>query len=220
MKNARLALLVLWAGMVTLPAFAAEGFSADMVMQAGEQGMSGKVYATQDKMRYEMAQAITIMRMDLKKSYTIMPAQQMYMQQPIDSTALAKAGAVGQGELERVPLGKENVDGQSTEKFLVTYLDTKGRTKVFQWIDAQGVPVKLAAEDGTWNVSYKNVNVAPQPPELFEIPRGYQPMEIPSIPGMGDPGKNVTSTDDLMKQLEQITKAAAGGSADSEGSNR
>lgn len=200
-------------------------FSADMTMQAGEQAMAGKIYATRDKMRYEMPMAVTITRLDRKVSYILMPEQQMYMEQPIDSTALAKAGAIGQGELERVPLGKERVDGRDTDKFLVTYSDTstKGSMKVYQWIDAQGVPIKVAAEDGTWTVFYRNVSVAPQPAGLFEIPAGYTSMQMPSIPGSGntvpDTGNDASSADDLMKQVQQMAKSAAGDSADPQGNN-
>ena len=203
-------------------AFAADQpeFSAEMVTQTGGQTMSGKIYATQEKFRYEMAEAVTIMRLDTKISYMLMPSQQMYMQQTIDSAAIAKVGAVGQGELERVSMGKESVEGQDAEKFLVTYSDPNGTMKILQWMNAQGIPVKVASEDGAWTVFYKNINMGPQPAELFEVPAGYKPMGIPSMPGMSAAGvgtANASSTEDLIKQAEQMAKAAAEGSADPEG---
>ena len=42
-----------------------------------------------------------------------------------------------------------------------------------------GLPVKTAAEDGSWSQEYKNIVIGPQPYELFEIPAGYQKFSMP-----------------------------------------
>ena len=96
-------LIILWASIVTV-AIAAEQheFSADVVTQAGGQTVSGKMYISRDKMRYEMPQAATITRLDRQVSYVLMPAEKMVMEHPLDRLAAAKTGMKSEGEIERV----------------------------------------------------------------------------------------------------------------------
>ena len=156
-------------------------FSADMVSQGGGQSIRGKIYITQNKMRMEMAQATMIMRHDRHVSWTLMPNQRMYMEQPMDPTMVAQFGAMSPGETERVSLGTETVGGQPAEKFRVTYTVGGMTQTAFQWMGRQGIPLKVAATDGAWSVEYRNVRVGPQPDSLFEIPPGYQKFSVPSM---------------------------------------
>jgi hypothetical protein len=45
--------------------------------------------------------------------------------------------------------------------------------------------VKKQDENGTWTVEFENIHLGPQDPSLFEIPAGYQKMEMPA--GMPTP---------------------------------
>lgn len=171
-------------------------FSADMVSRSGNQTMSGKIYAAQDKMRTEMPEAIIITRLDQNVSWVIMPQEQMYMEQPIDRNTLPKTSKEVAGELERVSLGKEDVDGQPAEKFKVTYTQAGARVVMYQWLLDSGFPVKMEDEDGSWGVEYKNVSLGPQPDSLFEPPAGFQKMFMPSASGSGMP-----SMEDMMKKM-------------------
>lgn len=105
------------------------------------------------------------------------------MEQPIDPSAAAKAGVTSQGELERVPMGKETVDGRMTDKFKITYADANGNRTIYQWLDAQGLPAKVESEDGSWSVEYKNVKPGRPPENLFEVPADYHKFAMPAFSG-------------------------------------
>ena len=154
-------------------------FSANMVSRTSEGTVSGKIYCAGQKMRTETPDAIMIVRLDKNLSWMIMPAEQMYMEQAIDRNALPRTSQHVAGEIERVSMGKEEVNGQSTEKFKVTYKEGTAQLVMYQWVADSGFPVKMEAADGSWSVEYKNIVIGPQSASLFEVPAGYQMMTVP-----------------------------------------
>lgn len=178
-------LMIVWAGFITAATAAEQReFSADVITQAGGQTIAGKMYVSKDKSRYEMPQAITITRLDRHVAYILMPTEKMVMEHPLDRLAAAKAGIKSNDEMERVLMGKETLDGRSTDKFRVTYKGSDSSITIFQWLDANQIPAKIEAEDGSWSVEYKNVNMNSQPDSLFEVPAGYQTFTMPSMAEM------------------------------------
>jgi hypothetical protein len=168
-------------------------FSADMVSRSGSQTVNGKIYVGQDKIRTEMPEAIMIVRLDLNVTWMIMPAEKMYMEQPINRQALPKTTKEVGGEVERVSLGKEEVDGKPTEKFKVTYTEGTKRVVMYQWVtEDSGFPIKMEAEDGSWSQEYKNLSLGAQPASLFEPPEGFEKTSMPSgMPSMEEMMKKV-----------------------------
>ena len=193
---------------VTAAAWAAEPeFSADMNMRTAGQTIQSKVYYSQKKMRYEMPMGISITRMDENVTYILLPSQKIYMKQSIDPTTMAQVGAVSHGEVERVSMGKESVNGRSAEKFRIRYSEKGGDTNVYQWQDETSFPVKIEALDGSWSVEYSNVQSGHQPDSLFEVPSDYKSFETPSMPGMeGLTGQGMQGIDmeSLQKMMEQM----------------
>ena len=168
-------------------AWAAPGmreFSAEMVTQGEGQSFQAKIYVGNDKTRLEMPQSIVITRLDRNISWVIMPAQGMYMEQPIDRHMVERTATRYEGETERVSMGKETVNGVPAEKFRVTYTLQGSSQTVFQWIGKDQIPLRIASPDGSWSVEYRNVQVASQPDHLFEVPEGYQRFAMPSIGNM------------------------------------
>ena len=183
-------------------------FSADMRLSTGGHELVGKVYHKEGKIRCEMLQGVTITRLDKGISYVLMPANKTYMEQPIDKQAAAQIGDVGQGELERVPMGEETVVGRSTQKFKVTYGDANGNLTMFQWLDAKDIPVKMQAGDGSWTVEYNNVEEGSQPDELFEVPADYQTFAMPAMPDMMGQGDGANSMQDILQKAKEIAQEA------------
>lgn len=185
MKKIFLALLVAWGCVQSLPVSAAESFSAEMVTEADGQKIQGKMYFAPGKMRFEMAGTVMITRLDKQVAWMLMPAEGMYMEQPIDPKAAVSASKEVPGEIERVPMGKENVNGRDAQKYKVSYTEN-GRTEaIYQWIaEDVSLPVRVAAEDGSWQVDYLNARAGAQPDSLFEVPSGFQKMSIPSMAGL------------------------------------
>lgn len=177
----------LWsAALAASPVFAVDNnFSADMVTQMEGRTMQVKTYVSGDKIRTEMAGAIQITRLDRNVMYVMMPAEKMYMEQPIDPQAFTQAGRDVPGELSRTVVGPDTVEGRPTTQYLVTYEANHSRQSMHQWLDDSGRIAKVASVDGRWSTTYRNLKEGPQPASLFEVPSDYQKMEMPTMPGMG-----------------------------------
>jgi hypothetical protein len=85
------------------------------------------------------------------------------------------------GELERVSMGTETVNGQPAEKFKVTYKENGQDVVVYQWLMDGLIPVKVEAVDGSYSMDYKNLQIGNQPADLFEPPTGFEEMQMPSL---------------------------------------
>ena len=88
----------------------AADFAADIVGQSQEGAMRGKMYVHGEAVRMEMAQAVTITRMDQKVIWILMPSEQMYMEQPLNPRDAIMSGAARSDEAQRRSLGPDTVD--------------------------------------------------------------------------------------------------------------
>jgi len=169
---------------ISTPALALD-FSADVVTVSNEGSASGKIFVSGNKVRMEMPGVITIARIDQKVVWILMPNEMMYMEQSLDPKKVAGATEKMEGEIERVAIGPETIDGRAATKYKVVYDTHPGQATVFQWVDqATGVPIKTTSEDGSWSVEYKNIITAAPQGSLFEIPEGYAKFAMPNIKEM------------------------------------
>ena len=168
-------------------------FSADVVHTTGKKVTNEKVYSSEKAIRIEKEEkgrhSISIMRLDRKAIYVLMPEQKSYMDM----------GSLGQGsaemvssiegvKVERQALGSEDVGPYHCDKYRVqtTY---EGRVYTSLEWDAKelnGFPVKQADEKGSWSKEYQNVKLGSQDPSLFEIPPDYKKIEL-GLGGMFKP---------------------------------
>lgn len=180
---------------------AAEGFqqlSSDVVSRAGAETQRSKIYVSGDKMRTEVADNIMIIRLDKSVTWMVMVSEQMYMEQSIDRKMVPQTSKEMQGEIERVLLGNETIDGIQTQKFKVTYQQGNKQETIYQWLMDSGFPIKMEAVDGSWSVEYKNISFGPQPDSLFEVPAGFQKVSMPFGGGSGAP-----SLEDIMSKMNE-----------------
>lgn len=162
---------------------AQQDFSADVVAHGRDGSFSGKICMGNGNVRMEATQGITISRQDKKVVWVIMPSEGMYMEQPFDPKDAIAQVAAKSGEAERKSLGPDTVNGKKTEKFQVTYNQGGVRSSVYEWVDHSiEMPVKIAATDKSWSMEYKNIKAGPQDPNLFEVPKGYQKLDLSSLP--------------------------------------
>ena len=154
---------------------AAQGFSADVVMQFEKQTMQGKIYISTGKMRYESAGTITITRMDKNLVWILMPTAKMYMEQTIKPQNIIPGADKVAGEVERTLLGQETVNGYLCDKYHITMKIDNKASAFFLWLAVDsGLPVKMADGDGKWMQEYSNITVGNPADSLFELPAGYQ----------------------------------------------
>jgi outer membrane lipoprotein-sorting protein len=176
---------------IVSPFAANKQFSAEQtVTTASGTAITSKVFSDNGKMRTEIntngMQMVSIVRPDLQKTYSIMVAQKMVMEMPYDpskvSQQMASSGQDGKFEL----VAPETVDGVACNKYKITSKDNKIS---FMWIDAaKKTPVKMAAEDNSYAITWKNYKVGPQDASLFEPPADYQTMKMPGASAAPAPG--------------------------------
>jgi len=183
----------LFAGVVV-----AQDFSADMVSTTGGVVVTGKTFVTKEKTRMETPQAITITRIDKNVVWILMPAQSMYMEEPLKPENVVATTDKMQGEIERKLVGKETINGEPTNKYRIVYTAADKKETIFQWITVDsGLPIKTEAADGRWTIEYKNLKTGKQPDPLFEIPAGYKKFSlgVPAMPETKEGEKAVEKED-------------------------
>ncbi len=163
-------------------------FSADTISTfRGEQHIKGKIYFKPDRFRMDIKEheeMIVITRIDKKVIWNIMPAQKIYMEMPFNLSNKPKVEEKFEGEIERKEIGRETIDGHPTIKYLITYKADNKKEQVYQWWATDiNFGVKTAAVDGSWTQEFRNVKTDSQPNSLFEVPAGYQKMQMPQMPG-------------------------------------
>jgi len=160
-------------------------FSADQIHTVGKKTTTGKVYAIEKALRTEAEQngkkSISIMRFDRKVMWILMPDQKMYLEMGNFGAGVAELASTMQGsKVDRTALGSEQVGAYHCDKsrVQVTY-EGKQYTSI-EWAakELNGFVVKRQSEKGDWSTEYQNVQLGPQNPSLFEIPAGYQKLNL------------------------------------------
>src|SRR5208337_798360 len=184
---------------LSVVAFAQDEFSADMYnAQNGKDMVSqGKIYMAKDKMRMEPRQqsgpgGVLIVNLATQTSAVLMPGQKMYMEMPYGQGPQRQAfnffrtSDVGNacGDWQKLAtnrggtcrkVGNETVNGRNTVKYEGTQADG---TTSYVWLDPSlRFPVKWQGKNAEGEL--RNINVGSQPASLFEIPAGYQKMQMP-----------------------------------------
>lgn len=134
-------------------------------------------------------QMISIIRPDRKVMYTVMPAQKMYMEMPLQDSPAGPGGADFKAQAEKFrkgegieEVGKETINGVACTK----YKATDGENVSLFWIsETTRHPVRIAAADGSYQVDWKNVKVGKPDASLFEPPADCKKMAVPGMPGAG-----------------------------------
>ena len=183
--------------------FAQDEFSADMYnSQNGKPlALEGRIYMARNKVRIDsqqpQARGVVIIDMATRTNIILMPERKMYVEMPQTQNFQRQAydffrpSDVSNAcvDWQQLPmnrgitcrkLGNEAVNGRNT----VRYEGTRpGQGTGYVWFDpALRFPVKW--QDQNQFGELRNINVRSQPASLFEVPPGYQKMQVPA----GRPG--------------------------------
>ncbi|HOW43306.1 MAG TPA: hypothetical protein P5110_02300 [Candidatus Omnitrophota bacterium] len=159
---------------VLVAAAQAAEYSADFTTTSKEGDFSGKMFIKENKMRMEMPEAITITRMDKKVGWMLLPNEKIYMEVPLRPSDGVISGDKMPGELSRKLIGPEAVGDMQADKFELVIQSGQGQETVFLWVAKESsIPVKTAAVDNAWSITYSNIVKAEQPESIFELPEGY-----------------------------------------------
>lgn len=172
-------------------------YSADTLLETEEISIKGRVHYTPTRERREMVESgsgekmITITRHDKKVVWTLMPADEMYLEmRPGKSKAGAKDD-LSKYKIEQTVMGVETVNGVSATKNKIIMTGEKGeKMGGFMWVTKDKIMVKIDAialdkkQKHRFKSELTNLKVGKQDPKLFEIPAGYEKMSMPGMPGM------------------------------------
>jgi len=172
-------------------ALAAE-FSADLIIDNPRGKFTGKVYVKADKIRQEFLKQdmkqVIILRLDKGVTWSLMPEDKMYM----EMSGIGKEATDPEIEkkikdmAEKKSLGKEKISGYVCEKYQYIYHD-KSLGVLTQWFSKRlNYPIKTEYKAASYHMltEYKNIKEGRIADSLFEIPSGYQKMQLPMMPGM------------------------------------
>lgn len=145
---------------------------------------------------------IMITRHDKKVAWTLMPAENMYMEMSLAEAKEQDKSDPSHFKIEQTVVGQEVMNGVNTTKSKIIMTGVKGeKMGGFMWMSKENIMVKIdaIAIDKNEKMRFKNeltnLKVGKQDPALFEIPRGLEKM---GMPGMGG-GFNMK---DLMNQMK------------------
>ena len=166
-------------------------FAVDMVMEYEGEKMTMRRIVDHDRTRMDMkAKGQTFSQIQLNDeagtTYMLMHDEKRAMKQTRATMEkmIAKQGgkvpekvdtqaveAEGRASVEL--LGREKIDGVQTDKYKVATPEGDG----LMWVDAEkNLPVRMEAQGS--KVDFKNYDFEPQPASVFEVPKGYEVMDM------------------------------------------
>lgn len=175
--------LILSFSLVSL-AWAAE-FSALVANKIANHEMQGKIYIKGDRARLEsstsLGPVISILRLDKKAMWMLMPGQKTYMEMPFDKEAYAKALNIPTLEASKKLPGTETINGYQTERYETSVKTDGQEMKSTMWVSKNlGVPLKIETADKSFMQEYKDIKEGGVDDTLFELPAGYKKMTMPA----------------------------------------
>lgn len=181
----------------------AQDFSADVVNAQHEKGGMQKMYATKDKIRFDvgsddarMGPTSLIFDEGQNKYFAVMSARHMYMEAPRvmtrqvvsrffrvqdvnDACPQWKKAAEDAGTAQDwgscTKVGSDTVNGRSAVKYEGT---SKKGEKMHVWVDTKLHCVIKTEDKGGSNFELRNIQEGSQPSSLFEIPAGYTKFDL------------------------------------------
>ncbi len=190
--------------LMVVPVFAFQAphpqpFSADMTINTAKSGesVSGKIYSSLPKMRMDMnthGQNVSmIVNSSTQTTYMLMHQQHMYMEMqanqmnpmarnmPKIDTSFDPQNPCGkESGMTCKKAGTETVNGRVCDKWVTT--DKNGKVST-AWVDQKlFFPIKTLAADGS-SMELSNVKEGAPPASTFDIPAGYQKMDLGGMMG-------------------------------------
>lgn len=177
-------------------------FSADVrTTTPRHQTLTGKLYFSGNNVRIQMSmpageggragmgsqESIVIHNMSRNVTYMLLPQQRMYME--VHGNEIAGPGrppewkaydpsnpCANKPGVTCKKVGTETVNGRTCDRWEFTGKNPDSNETV--WIDQKThIPIKRQGADGSV-FELTNINEGPQPADLFEVPAGYQKLDM------------------------------------------
>jgi len=161
-------------------------FTAKVITRAGGKEVPGKVYVKGQKARHELKIAgqanIQILRPDKNLIWVVMPQQKAYMEMPLTQESQEKMffNLTEKQKAKMKKVGTETVNNYACDKYETTMSHQGKSAKFYVWIATElNVPIKMAAQDGSFSTECKDIKPGDVSDSLFDPPQGYSKMKMP-----------------------------------------
>ena len=167
-------------------------YSAWSVIETQMGVVKGKVYHAKAKERQELSgemigvETIAIVRKDTHIVWVLMPASKTYMEQPFNE---GTSSNMPDGDYELTKIGLETLNGHKTTKSKFTCVLKDGKKlEGFLWMTGEGIVVKMDAagkdpeRDARVKIELTNIKIGKQDDSLFELPPGYNKLNVINLP--------------------------------------
>ena len=172
-------------------------FSADLIsiLHNNHRTITARLYRAPGKFRLEMKTSgraggnlVTIGRQDLGRGWVVFPSMKRYHEIPLDRAESGKLFFKPAPDQIVERLGTETVAGYRCEKLRIRGggpgSTTSAHGTLTVWISSR-FPMPLRSRTAGGDITeLRNIEVGPQPAELFELPDGSTEM-APSLPSLG-----------------------------------
>lgn len=173
--------------------FSRKPFTADMVVQANKKTFRGKMYAGNHALRMQVLvhpgmESTTIIRYDKKVLWVLIPDQKQYMEMPIGHRAGMVATLRNKDAKYRIKdLGAEKVGQYACEKYQIHWSQNGKESDGLVWLassgNVKGLMVRTRNEKDGATTEYSNIQPGEPAASLFELPAGYQKVDMPAMGG-------------------------------------
>lgn len=185
LKNKKWLWLLLALALRPVPAKPAE-FAGQTLTRVRGVNVLGRIFVKDKKLRQELndekGQTITILRLDKKVVWVILPWERTYMEEPLKSTWPGQFIQIPLDAKRKRLVGNERVLGYDAQKYEVLVPVKRGLEKQTFWVAAKlGVPIKVVIPSRNFSMEYRNISERGIADRLFEIPKGYKKANKPVL---------------------------------------
>lgn len=163
-------------------------YSADVVIVSGGQTIQSRIARTPNALRSETQQRgqtmTAIVRLDRNLGWLLIPGTRNAAEVDLAGFPMIP-GLLRNPNATATAEGTETIDGMTVTRWRVAGGEPGARFTGKVWATAQGVVLKIEGESETnqqrqpFTLTARNVRIARQPPALFEVPEGYQRLQVP-----------------------------------------
>jgi hypothetical protein len=164
-------------------------YTATSLIGTGERAVPGRLWRTRPALRHEGRQRgrplTVIARLDRNLCWLVMAEPRIAVETDLSALDLPLDALSGQGGIQQVREGRERVNGMDTIRIRVERNAGSGsRFAGHVWATDQGVIARLAGEGesrgrrGRTLMNFRDVQIGPLDPGLFESPRGVQLVRV------------------------------------------
>ena len=168
-----------------VPARGAE-FAGQTLTKIRQVRVPGRIFVKDGKLRQEFSdnkgQTITILRLDKKVVWVLLPWERIYMEEPLNAQWPGQFIQIPPDAKGKRLLGSERVWGYDAQKYQVAVPAKTGVEFQTFWVAPKlGLPIKVAVPSRNFSMEYRNISERSLPNRLFEIPPGYKKVTKPAL---------------------------------------